>query len=210
MARRRSLLIFILMFLAFGFPSPGSGQFLTDMSNRAMALAIPLPTMVPGNTSTPSSVQVQFRVRSNNPGGYRVVAFATATGIASSTSGSDMASSDIGVGIVSVVPSGNPVITPRTDVVLPGFNYDPAAVVASNGLTPYAGLAGGQATLADLLSAQSSGGITILSGPKIANNQNPRAANDFLTVTLKLGVLPQYFTSSGFSGVLFLEVRNGI
>lgn len=201
-----------LTMLTSGFPGMPSafGQFLTDTSNQAMSIMIPLPSLVPANTSTAMGAQVQFRVRSNSALGYRVVAYATVTGLGSSTNGgSDLTSSDIGIGIVSVVPSGTPVHQPRVDTVPPGFNYDPTAVVAANGLTPYAGLAGGQATLADLLSAHSAGGITILSGPRIANNQNPNASNDFLTVTLKLGVLPQYFTPSSFSGVLVLEVRNG-
>jgi hypothetical protein len=46
---------------------------------------------------------------------------------------------------------------------LSGFGYDPTTVAAPAGVTPYLGVASGQATLADLLLSKK-----ILRGPRIA------------------------------------------
>ncbi|HEX4997571.1 MAG TPA: hypothetical protein VFY29_05070 [Terriglobia bacterium] len=96
--------------------------------------------------------------------------------------------------------------TPRQDVIATGFDYDPATVIAVNGLTPYTGLALGQATLADLLANP---GMTILSGPKIANTQNTNSPNDLITVTITFGMVGQFFTPATVSCVLTLTIVDG-
>jgi hypothetical protein len=181
-------------------------QVLTDSSDGAMGVSIPFGNLTPGTSSTPSSTQVQFRIRSNNSNGYKVQASAVfnviTTGLADG--GTTVSASDIGVGISLVNATG--VITPRVDTIAAGFNYSPASVSAVNGLTPYAGMASGQATLADIIANPN---ITIVSGPKIFSNQNTSNPNNFITVTVTFGLVGQFFTPSTFSGILTLTIANG-
>jgi hypothetical protein len=116
--------------------------------------------------------------------------------------GTTIAASDIGVGITSITPSAN-VITPRTDTILYGFGYDPTAIAAPTGVTPYLGAAFGEATLADLATSKK-----ILSGPQIAAQSN-FAQPDYLTVTMKFGLLPQYFTPGSFTATITLTISTG-
>jgi hypothetical protein len=145
-----------------------------------------------------------FRLRSKNLGGYRLDALATfmPVPVASTAGGATIAASDIGVGITSIVPAGG-VDLPRTDVIASGFDYDPAAVPGTNGLTPYRGAALGQATLADLAFA-----VKLISGPRI-DHQIGNNNSDYLQVTMKFGVLPQYFTPATFTSVITLTISNG-
>ena len=90
-------------------------------------------------------------------------------------------------------------------VISAGFNYDPSAQSAVNGLTPFAGAPSGQATLADLAA-----GMKILSGNKVNNTINTGSnTTNYLTVTMKFAVVPQYFTPANFSSVLTLTISNG-
>ena len=115
-----------------------------------------------------------------------------------------MSAGDVGVGITSVIAASG-VDLPRADVISAGFNYDPATTPAVNGLTPFGGAASGQATLADL-----SVGTKILSGNRIAPNINTGGGTtNYLTVTMKFAVVPQYFTPANFSAVVTLTISNG-
>jgi hypothetical protein len=182
-------------------------QVLTDTSDGVMSVSIPFGNLTPGTSSTPASSQVQFRIRSNNDNGYKVQASAVfnviTTGLADG--GTTVSASDIGVGISSLV-NGNSVRTPRVDTIAAGFDYNPATVSAVNGLTPYTGMASGRATVADILANPS---ITILSGPKIANNQGTNNSNNCITVTITFGLVGQFFTPATFSGLLTLTIVNG-
>src|SRR4029453_13580971 len=194
--------------VALLFPGTGAiAQTLTDTSNGLLSASIPFGNLTPGSSTTPSSTQVQFRIRSNNDNGYRVLASAvfnvTPTGLVQG--GTTVSASDIGVGITLIVP-GNATRTPRVDTVAPGFDYDPATVTAVNGLTPYAGAASGRATLADILASPN---MTILSGPKIANNEGINKQNNFLTVTITFGLVGQFFTPSTLSGILTITLVDG-
>jgi hypothetical protein len=146
-----------------------------------------------------------LRSKNANPNGYRLDAVATFTpGAAATVNGGDtIAATDIGIGITSITPASN-VDLPRADAILFGFNYDPGAVSAPDGLTPYTNAAGGKATLADLLTSK-----RILSGNKIAQNEPIGNPNNYLEVTMKFGVLPQYFTPSTFSAVITLTISDG-
>lgn len=182
---------------------------LTDTVDAALAAAAPFGTLTPGTSNTPQSVQVQFRLRSRRStpsGGYRVDAqanFVPVT-VAPTAGGSTISASDIGVGITSIIPAAS-VDLPRTDLVAPGFGYDPAAVLAVNGLTPFTGAVGGQATLADLNASRK-----ILNGNRIATNINISAATtNYLTVTMKFAVVPQYFTPANFSATVTLTISDG-
>jgi len=103
------------------------------------------------------------------------------------------------------VVNGNATRTPRVDTVASGFNYNPATVAAVNGLTPYSGAASGRATLSDIVANPNT---TILSGPKIANNQGINNQNNFLTVTITFGLVGQFFTPATLSGMLTLTIVN--
>jgi hypothetical protein len=182
-------------------------QVLTDTNNGVLSASIPFGNLTPGNSTTPASTQIQFRVRSNNENGYRILASAvfnvTPTGLLQG--GTTVSASDIGVGITSIIP-GNATRTPRVDTIATGFNYDPATVAAVNGLTPYDGTASGKATLADIVASPN---MTILSGPRIANNQGINNQNNFLTVTITFGLVGQFFTPSTLSGILTVTLVDG-
>jgi hypothetical protein len=127
----------------------------------------------------------------------------TPSNVGNVAGGLTIAASDIGVGITSIT-SASGVITPRTDTIVAGFGYDPTTVVASTGVTPYLGAAAGQATLADLLASK-----TILSGPRI-DTVTDLTTPDYLTVTMKFGLVPQYFTPCNFTAVITLTISNGL
>lgn len=182
-------------------------QVLTNTSDGLLTATIPFGTLTPGTSSTPSSTQVQFRMRSNVDGGYRIRASAVFNVIPAGLpdGGITVSASDIGVGITALV-SGPSVKTPRTDTIAGGFNYNPATVAAVNGMSPYTGMASGQATLADILANPN---MTLLSGPKIANNQGTNSATNFITVTITFGLVGQFFTPSTLSGILTLTMVDG-
>ena len=76
-------------------------------------------------------------------------------------------------------------------------------MTAVNGIGPYKGMALGQAVLADLT------GTRILSGPRIAANESASGTTNFITVTMKLGLLREYFTPASFAAVIGLTISNG-
>jgi hypothetical protein len=117
--------------------------------------------------------------------------------------GVTVSSSDVGIGITFVDTSASSVNTPRVDTISNGFNYDPGSITAVNGMQPYKGIALGQATLADLT------GTKILTGPRIASNENVGSSTNFITVTMKLGLLREYFTPASFNAVIGLTISNG-
>ena len=190
--------------LAVACPAAALGQRITNTANGTLAGAVAYGSLTPAHTTAMTSGQVQFLLRNSNAQGYHVNATAafTPTTTAPVAGGLTIAATDIGVGITSIVPAAN-VITPRTDAILSGFGYDPTTVVASTGVTPYLGAASGQATLSDLLATKK-----ILSGPRIATVIN-LTTPDYLTVTMKFGLLPQYFTPGSFTAVITLTITNG-
>jgi hypothetical protein len=193
--------------IAIALNSNASAQIITDGSDNVLSVTIPFGNLTPGTSTTPASTQVQFRLRSNKDNGYKVQASATfnVMGAGPNDGGLTVSASDIGVGITGLV-FGPAVKKPRTDVIAPGFDYNPTAVSAVNGLTPYAGMALGQATLADILANPNT---TILSGPKIANNQHFNPPANTITVTMTFGLVGQFFTPATLSGVLTLTIVDG-
>lgn len=176
---------------------------VTDASNNVLSAAIPFATLTPGSASTPSTTQVVFRVRSKSQRGYAVQASATfsANPTSPASGGATLTAADIGVGITGILMASQ-VLTPRTDAIASGFGYDPGTVTATNGLTPFRGRASGQATLADIIANPQ---LTILSGPRIGNNEN-YIGNNYLTVTITFGVLGQFHTPCAISGTLTLTI----
>ena len=183
------------------------GQTITDLSNGVLTANIPFGNLTPGTTTTPSSAQVLFKIRSSNINGYRVRASATFSATENSPvdGGSTISASDIGIG-VTFLSNGASVQTPRIERVATGFNYNPATVTAVNGLTPYTGMASGRATLADVIANPN---MTILSGPRISNNPSPTHPTNFITVTITFGLVGQFFTPSTLSGVVTLTIVDG-
>jgi hypothetical protein len=183
------------------FSGYGVCQVITNTSDGTLNAFLALGILTPGSSITPTGTSVQFRLRDNNAAGYHVTAVLTS--FSPPPTGPEMiAQTDVGVGITSIVARPN-VLTPRTDTIAAGFNYNPATMSAPSGLTPYLGAASGSARLSDLAVSR-----TILSGPKIANNQGLNA-NNYLTVTMTFGVLPQYFTPATLSAVITLTIANG-
>jgi hypothetical protein len=190
----------------FAFVPGANGQVLTNTSDGTLSASIPFGSLTPGKTTAVSSSQIQFRIRDNSNSGYHVTASAvfSASTLAAAAGGSTIAASDIGIGITSLV-DGSSVLTPRTDTINSGFNYNPATVGAPNGTTPYTGMSSGMATLQDIISNP----VTVLSGPRIASSQNLNTANNAITVTITIGILGQFFTPATFSGTLTLTIANG-
>ncbi len=212
--RVRLLYLFLLPIFA-GFATTGFGQVLTDSSDGTLSATLLFGVLTPGSSNTPDSTTVQFRVRDSNAAGYNVQVTAatfTPTLTASVDGGSTIAASDIGVGIISVTPApGFNGITPRSDSITSGFDYDPATVNGTDGLTPYGGLGGSpaRATLQDLISAPN---VKVLSGNQIHTDQSVSGGNagkNYLTVTIRLGLLRQYFTPATFYGSITLQISNG-
>ena len=196
-----------VLLLAMAGTTAALGQKFTNTSDTALAAVVAMGTLTPANISTLTSGHAQFRLRSKNanPNGYRLDAVATFTpGAALTVNGGDtIAATDIGIGITSVDSTPVQVDQPRADVILAGFGYDPTTVSVTDGLTPYTNAAGGTATLADLSASKK-----ILSGNRIDATEalgNP----NYLLVTMKFGVLPQYFSPSTFQAVITLTLSNG-
>src|SRR5207253_9129798 len=188
-----------VLLLAVAGTTAAFGQRITNTSDNNLVAVVAMGTITPANTSALKTGQVLFRLRSKNknPGGYRLDAVATfIPGAAATVNGGDtIAASDIGIGITSITPASG-VDLPRLDTILAGFNYDPTAVSVTDGLTPYTNAAGGKATLADLLTSKK-----ILSGNRINSTENLNKPN-YLLVTMKFGLLPQYFSPSTFSATI--------
>jgi hypothetical protein len=171
-----------------------------------MAAVVAYGTMTPGSSTTPSTTQAQFRVRCNSNQGYNVTATLLSFNVTPASpadGGKTIMASDVGLGITSVDTSASSVTKPRVDTVAAGFNYNPGSVTATNGIAPYTGIAQGQARLSDLSTAK------ILSGPRIASNQNKTDASNFITVTMTFGALREYFTPASFTAVVWLTISNG-
>ncbi|MEO8595547.1 MAG: hypothetical protein ABI759_19670 [Candidatus Solibacter sp.] len=190
--------------LTIALPGVAVGQRITDTSNGTLGAAVLFGALVPARATATTSGQVVFRLRNRNNNGYHVdasVTFSSPT-TAPLAGGVTIAASDIGVGITSIVAASG-VILPRADNILSGFNYNPSTVVAASGVTPFLGMASGQATLADLLASK-----RILYGNKIDTVTNLNT-EDYLTVTMRFGLVPQYFTPGSFTATVLLTISNG-
>jgi hypothetical protein len=183
--------------------SAAQAQKISDSTGGgALAATVAFGSASPFVYSSIVARSVDFRIWSTAASGYNVTASAilTVTPTATDSNGDPIKATDIGFGVTSIVP-GNQAITPRADAIAPGYGYDPQAVSVNNGLTPYQGAANGSATLADLLTTKK-----ILSGNRIGGNPN---GNRYLTVTMKVGLLPQFFTPATFSGIITLTIADG-
>jgi len=193
------------------FPGCGLGQVnpnnrLTNTADATLAAVLPFAALTPARSTTPVATSAAFRLRNKTAAGYRLDAQLTSfivTPTALADGGTTIARTDIGVGIISIVP-GSSVLLPRNDVITSGYNYNPGTRTSPNGLTPYQGQALGTATLNDLVASKK-----ILGGNRIAADTRLTTAGNYLTVTMAFGLLPQYFTPASFSAVLTLTISNG-
>ncbi|MCU1285095.1 MAG: hypothetical protein JWO13_1445 [Acidobacteriales bacterium] len=188
-----------------------SAQSMTDnLNNPTFTIPLTFPTLTPGSASTLLTRQASFRIRCNCAAGYHLRATLnsfTFTPAGASAGAADIQSSDIGMGIVAATLniSGSEVITPRTDTVAAGFNYNPATAPVTNGLTPFGGVGAVQATLASI----AVGNVNILGGPQIATNEltNPgHVDKNFVGVTITFAALPQYWTPGTVNAVITLQI----
>jgi hypothetical protein len=149
-----------------------------------------------------------FRIRCLNAAGYHLTASAAYSFVPSQAAdgGRPIDAADIGIGITTVDTTRPEVIKPRVDTTASGLGYDPGSVTAINGLTPYAGMASGQATIADLVNNPN---MTIMSGSQIASTENTTSTTNYITVTMTFAELPQYLTPGTFTAVITLTISNG-
>ena len=204
LSRLRAIPARLVLLLAITTAAFGQRN-ITDTNDNTITFVTAVGSLTPANSANLTSGAVQFRIRCQDSAGYRVNALATFTpGAAPTVNGGDtMGAKDVGIGIISVTRESS-VITPRTDTIAAGFNYDPATVTVLDGVTPFTSAAMGRATLADLATSR-----TILSGPRIATSSSTSSNTNYLTVTLSLAALPQYFTPSAFSIVITLTILPG-
>jgi hypothetical protein len=162
-------------------------------------------TIGSGTLSTPPPLTL--RLRSNVP--YRLSAAVTAkTGMVNgppssetAVTGQAMKTGDIGFGLTAAIDkSGSAVVSGglsphRTDTIASGYN------VASGWPTPADGHPGFSKTLYDINS-----GAQILSGSRISADGDNSSDDNFLTVTLGVAALPQYFTPGDFTGTVTLTL----
>jgi hypothetical protein len=150
-------------------------------------------TVTPGRNGAPVAVTLPYTLHtppSPRPGGYRVNAAGscTVTSADSAAGGRSLSDSDVGIGIITTTPV--PGIT-----IDSGFNYDPGAVRSNNGHSKYAGLPGGQATMADLQS-----------GREIIRGQGTPPRNE-LSISVRAAMIPQFVTPGSFSCQIILTVE---
>jgi hypothetical protein len=190
------------------FPGCLCAQNITNTSNGNLSVIVTFSTMTPGTSNTPTNSTARFRIRCQNAAGYHVAASATCSFAPSQPAdgGRTIDYSDIGVGITTVNTSKSGVIKPRADTIVSGLNYNPGSITATNGLTPYSGMASGQATIADIVNNPN---LTILSGPQIATTQGTGSTTNFITVTMTFAELPQYLTPGTLTAVITLTILNG-
>jgi hypothetical protein len=203
MTKARYVMVSLMI---FGIARSASAQRLQNTANGTLSTVTAYGTLTPGSSNTPSTTTFQFRIRSNSNTGYNVRATLNSfnvTPASPASGGVTISASDIGVAITSVDTSRPGVNTPRTDTIANGLNYNPGSVTAANGIAPYRGIANGQATLANLANTK------ILNGPRIAANENANGNNNYITVTMTLGLLREYFTPASFSAVIGLTISDG-
>jgi hypothetical protein len=162
-------------------------------------------TMAIGNgmLSTPSPVV--FRLRSNAP--YILTAqVGVLSGISDGEAGTDSAgikTGDIGFGFTAAIDqSGASVVggggsPSRMDTITPGFDMRNGWPSASGGQTPVF-----TRTLHDIYGRN----VQILSGPRISAKGDNGSDDNFITVTVGIAALPQYWNAGAFRGVVTFTI----
>lgn len=197
----------------------GSGSFggtvpetysITNSSNGNLSGALgsfSTLTIGKGTMATPTVLQLQLR--SNHV--YKLTANAAITsGItdgaatAAGNTAGDIMTGDIGVGFTAAlgasgasVVNGGAVPT-RTDTIVTGFDATAGWPAITNGHTPSF-----TKTLHDIYGSD----VQILSGDRISASGDNSSTDNFLTLSMGIAAVPQYWTpSTGFSGTVTLTI----
>jgi hypothetical protein len=176
---------------------------ITNTSDATLSATVVLGVLTPATGGVLTNGSTQIRLRSNKA--YYLNAQATAlniTGPGAADGGNTISLSDLGFGVSSLDATGANVANHVGHTVVALFNYDPAAVAVTNGLTPY--VPGTQGTLNDITAS-----TQILSGPRISTQGNISTDNNFILCTISVATLPQYFTpNTSFSTTITLTMAS--
>ncbi len=221
--KRNSILIVVAFLAALPGLVPaqgttGTGTFggtvpltftITDTSNASLAGALgTFGTLTIGKSTLATPTPMAFRMRSNGP--YKLSAAVTSVttivdGAATpdaSTTAQTIKTGDIAFGFTSaIVTSGLSVVNggtspTRTDTIVTGYDATSGFATTTDGHTPSF-----VKTLHDIYS-----GVQILSGDRISSSGDNSSDDNYLTVTLGVAALPQYWTSGTFSGTVTLTI----
>ena len=162
-------------------------------------------TMAIGNGTLSTPAPVVFRLRSNAP--YVLTAqVGSLVGISDDVAGtanSNIKTGDIGFGFTAAIDqSGQSVIggggaPTRTDTIAPGFDMRNGWPSASGGQTPNF-----TKTLHDIYGQD----VQILSGPRISARGDNSSEDNFITITVGIAALPQYWNAGAFRGVVTFTI----
>ena len=160
-------------------------------------------TMSIGNGALNTPSPVVFRLRSNAP--YIVTAqVGSLVGIsddAAGTANTNIKTGDIGFGFTAAIDqSGKSVVggaAGRVDTIAPGFDVRNGWPSASGGQAPAF-----SKTLHDIYGQS----VQILRGPRISAGGDNSSEDNFITVTIGIAALPQYWNSGSFSGVVTFTI----
>jgi hypothetical protein len=184
---------------------------ITDVNNASPTAALgTFNALTIGSTSAFSlPTPLAFHLRSN--AGYKLSAvtsgltnIAEGTKTVASSTASGIQTGDIGFGITAITTTGfgasvslAGVGGTRTDTIVPAFDYTGGSFgTILNGHSPTF-----SATLHSISSS-----TQILSGDRISSSGDNNSDDNFLTVTLGVATLPQYFTPTSFSGTITLTI----
>jgi hypothetical protein len=208
----------ILPGLALAQGTSGTGTFggtvpttfsIANVSNGSLATALgTFSTLTIGKNALSSPTPLAFRLRCN--AGYKLTAqvgslVGITDGAASgvSTTLQAVKTGDIGFGFTAAIDrSGLSVVgggasPTRTDTIVSGFDVNAGWPAVTTGHTPAF-----TKTLHDIFAADTQ----ILSGDRISASGDNASADNFLTVTVGLAVLPQYMTPGDFSGTVTFTI----
>jgi len=182
---------------------------ITDATNASLAGTLgTFSTMTIGKSALNAPTPMAFRLRSNGP--YKLSAAVTAVttivdGAATpdaSTTAQAVKTGDIGFGFTSaIVQTGLSVVNggsspTRLDTIVTGYDATAGFATTTDGHTPAF-----TKTLHDIYS-----GVQILSGDRISSSGDNSSDDNYLTVTLGVAAIPQYWTPGAFSGTVTLTL----
>ena len=179
---------------------------ITNVSNGSLSGAFgTFGTMTVGSGTLKSPSPVVFRLRSNAP--YVLTAQAgDLVGISDdvgNTADSTIKTGDIGFGFTAAIDQSGKFVagggaTPtRTDTIAPGFDMRNGWLSVSGGKTPAF-----TKTLHDIYGQN----VQILSGPRISAGGDNSSEDNFITITIGIAALPQYWNTGAFSGTVTFTI----
>ncbi len=179
---------------------------ITNVNNGSLSGAFgTFGTMTIGNGTLKSPSPVVFRLRSNAP--YVLTAeVGGLVGISddvANTANSSIKTGDIGFGFTAAIDQGGKFVvgggaTPtRTDTIAPGFDMRNGWPSVSGGQTPVF-----TKTLHDIYGQN----VQILNGPRISAGGDNSSDDNFITITVGIAALPQYWNNGTFSGTVTFTI----